>query len=90
MAKDHKTESYIQQAKDYIARYEAIKAKYPNARRWEDFSGNDLRELSELMTCAEEFLISAVKRKRIPKELAKHLAELLKWNDSLGYELGGE
>jgi hypothetical protein len=90
MAKNRKTESYIQQAKDYIARYDALKAKYPNARRWEDFSRKDLQELSELMTCAEEFLMFAVKRKRIPKELAKHLAELLKWNDSLGYELGGE
>ena len=90
MAEDRKVESDIQQAKDYIARHDALKAKYPNVKRWEDFSNNDLEERSELMACGEEFLAYALKRRRIPKELAKHLAELLRWNDSLGYELGGE
>jgi hypothetical protein len=90
MAKDRKVESDLQQAKDYIARHEAIKAKYPNAKSWQDLSNNDLGELSDLMICGEEFLAYALKRKRIPKELAKHLAELLRWNNSLGYELGGE
>jgi hypothetical protein len=90
VAEKHKIESYIEQARDYIARHEALKAKYPNAKRWDDFSNNDLQELSELLTCGEEFLRWARKRKRIPKDLAKHLTELLRWNGSLGYELVDE
>jgi len=85
MAKDRELESNIAQAKDYIARHEAIKAKYPNAKTWEELSEDDVEELSELIIRGEEFLAYALKRKKIPVEFANRLDELLEWNDSLGY-----
>ncbi len=90
MTKDGELERNIQRAKDYIARFEALQTKYPNAKTWGEFSQDDMDESSELVICGEEFLAYALKRKKIPRDLAKRLAELLKWNDRLGYELDGE
>lgn len=80
----------VERAKDYVARFEALQAKYPNAKTWGDFSQGDIDEMSELIISAEEFLAYALKRGKIPKELSKRLDQLVKRNDLLGYELNGK
>ena len=83
MAKDGELELNTEKAKDYIAQFQLLQAKYWKAKTWAEFSQKDIDKSSELVIRAEGFLSYALRRGKIPKGLAMRLDELIKWIDSL-------